>query len=95
MIHISPESGRNDNIYGDEEYYRDNLGVEAVDVYDVIFAIDAGTSTQDGISHHEWIRRICEGDEITKIMQHIIKNRHNPAFAEIMNEIETAVEGWL
>ena len=94
-MNISPESGRNDNIHGDEQYYRDDLGVEAVDLYDVIFAIDAGTSTQDGISHHEWTNRICQGDEITKIMQHIIKNRHNPAFAEIMNEIETAIDGWL
>ncbi len=93
MIHISPESGRNDSVHGDEHYYRDE--VEAVDVYDVIFAIDASTSTQDGISHHEWIQRICQGDEITKIMQHIIKDRHNPAFSEIMNEIEIAVEGWL
>jgi hypothetical protein len=47
------------------------------------------------MSHHEWIGRICEGDEITTIMQHIIKNRKNPAFAEIMNEIENAIEGWL
>ena len=94
MIHISPESGRNDNIHGDEQY-RDNLGAEAVDLYDVIFAIEAGTSTHDGHSLHDWIKRICEGDEITTIIRHIVKNRHNPAFAEIMNEIEIAVEGWL
>lgn len=92
-MNISSESGRNDNVHGDEHYYLDEI--EAVDVYDVIFAIDASKSTQDGISHHQWIQRICDGDEITKIMQHIIKNRHNPAFAEIMNEIETAIEGWL
>lgn len=92
-MNISSESGRNDNVHGDEHYYRDEI--EAVDVYDVIFAIEAGKSTHDGISHHQWIQRICDGDEITKIMQHIIKNRHNPAFSEIMNEIETAIEGWL
>jgi hypothetical protein len=28
-------------------------------------------------------------------MQRIIKDRHNPAFAEIMNDIEAAIEGWL
>jgi len=94
MIHISHESGRNDNIHGDEQY-REHLGAEAIDVYDVISAIESSTSTHDGMSHHEWIQRICAGDEITKIMQHIIKNRHNYAFAEIMNEIETAIEGWL
>jgi len=94
MIHISPESGRNDNIHGDEQY-REHLGAEAVDLYDVIFAIEKGASTHDGYSHHDWIKRICEGDEITTIMQHIIKNRANPAFAEIMNQVEAAIEGWL
>ena len=93
-MHISPESGRNDNIHGDENY-REHLGAEAVDLYDVIFAIEKGTSTHDATSHHEWIKRICDGDEITMIMQHIIKNRHNYAFAEIMNDIEAAIEGWL
>ena len=94
MIHISPESGRFDNVHGDEEYC-EHLGAEVVDVYDVIFAIEKGASTHDGHSHHDWIRRICEGDEITSIMQRIIKDRHNPAFAEIMNDIEAAIEGWL
>jgi hypothetical protein len=94
MIHISPESGRNDNIHGDEQY-REHLGAEAVDLYDVIFAIEKGASTHDGHSYHDWIKRICEGDEITIIMQEIIKNRANPAFAEIMNQVEAAIEGWL
>jgi hypothetical protein len=93
-MYANPEAGRNDNIHGDEQY-RDHLGAEAVDLYDVIFAIEKGASTHDGMSHHEWIGRICEGDEITTIMQHIIKNRKNPAFAEIMNEIEIAIDGWL
>jgi hypothetical protein len=94
MIHISPESGRNDNIHGDEQY-REHLGAEAVDLYDVIFAIEKGASTHDGHSYHDWIKRICEGDEITIIMQEIIKNRANPAFAKIMNQVESAIEGWL
>jgi hypothetical protein len=93
-MYTSPEAGRNDNIHGDEQY-REHLGAERVDLYDVIFAIEKGASTHDGMSHHEWIGRICEGDEITTIMQNIIKNRKNPAFAEIMNEIEIAIEGWL
>jgi hypothetical protein len=93
-MYANPEAGRNDNIHGDEQY-REHLGAERVDLYDVIFAIEKGASTHDGMSHHEWIGRICEGDEITTIMQHIIKNRKNPAFAEIMNEIEIAIEGWL
>ena len=93
-MYANPEAGRNDNIHGDEQY-REHLGAERVDLYDVIFAIEKGASTHDGMSHHEWIGRICEGDEITTIIQHIIKNRKNPAFAEIMNEIEIAIEGWL
>lgn len=88
-----PEAGRNDHIHGDE--YREHLGAEKVDLFDVIFAIRDGASTHDGMSHHEWIRKICDGDEITTIIRHIVKNRHKPEFAELMNEIEIAVEGWL
>ena len=83
--------GRHDHVHGDEDYQ----DAEAIDLYDVIFAIEKGTSTQDGTSHHEWIKRICQGDEITNIIKHIIKNRHNHAFAEIMNAVESAIEGYL
>jgi hypothetical protein len=86
-----PDAGRNDHIHGDENY-RD---AEPVDLYDVIFAIDKGASTHDGLSHYDWIRRICDGDEIVTIIQHIIKNRHKPEFGEIMNELEISIEGWL
>ena len=88
-----PEAGRNDHIHGDE--YREHLGAEKVDLFDVIFAIRDGASTHDGMSHHEWIRKICDGDEITTIIRHIVKNRHKPEFAELINEIEAAIEGWL
>jgi hypothetical protein len=86
-------NGRNDHIHGDEipeGYYLVKL-----DVFDVINCIEKGTSTAELTSHHEWIKRICAGDEITIIMQEIIKNRHNPAFAEIMNNVEAAIEGHL
>jgi hypothetical protein len=85
------QAGRYDNLHGDEDYQ----DAEPLDMYDVIFAIEAETSTSDGMSHHQWIKRICAGDEITNIMQHIIKNRHKKEYAEIMNEIEIAIEGWL
>jgi hypothetical protein len=87
------EAGSNDHIHGDERYYKRQT--PAVDMYDVIWAIESDTGTHDGMSHYEWTKRICEGDEIFKIMQLIVKNRRNPAFAEIMNEVETAIEGWL
>ena len=86
-----PEAGRNDNIHGDENY-RD---AEPIDFYDVIFAIRDGASTHDGHSHHDWIRRICESDEITMIIRHIVINRHKRDFADIMNNIEAAIQGWL
>jgi hypothetical protein len=93
MTNFNAWPGLNDHIHGDER--REHLGAERVDLYDVLGAIEAGASTHDGMSHYEWTKRICECDEITSIMQHIVKNRHNPAFAEIMNEIEAGIEGWL
>jgi hypothetical protein len=93
MTNFNAWPGLNDNIHGDER--REHLGAERVDLYDVLGAIETGTSTHDGHSHHDWINRICECDEITTIMRHIVKNRHNPAYAEIMSQIEIAIEGWL
>ena len=86
-------NGRNDNIHGDE--IPDGYYLVKIDSYDVIKAIEYGTSTADLTSHHEWIKRICDTDQITIIMQEIIKNRHKPAFAEIMNNVEAAIEGYL
>ena len=86
--------GRNDGVHGDE-HYRDHLGAEAIDFIDVLRAIEASTGTHDGTYYHEWITRICAGDEITTIIKHIVKNRHKPEFAELMTEIELAIEGWL
>ena len=85
------KEGRHDHIHGDEDYQ----DAEAIDLYDVIFAIEKGGSTTDGTSHHEWIKRICSGDEITTIVTRIVKNRHQKEYAEVMNEIEIAIEGWL
>ena len=84
-------NGRHDHIHGDEDYQ----DAEAIDLYDVIHCIEKGTSTAELTSHHEWIKRICDTDQITMIMQEIIKNRHKPEFAEIMNNVEAAIEGYL
>jgi hypothetical protein len=93
-MHISHESGRYDHLHGDEEY-RDHLGAEAIDYIDVLRAIEAETGTHDGMHYYHWCQRIAESDEMTTIIKHIVKNRHKPEFAEIMNEIELAIEGWL
>jgi len=83
--------GRNDHIHGDEGY-RD---AEAIDVIDVLFAIDAETGTADGRHHYYWCQRIAESDEMTDIIKHIVKNRHKPEFAELINLVELGIEGWL
>jgi hypothetical protein len=90
-MYVHPDTGRNDHIHGDENYF----DAPVLDFYDVVYAIEDGTATGDGTSHHDWIKRICSGDEITVIMQHIVAHRDNPAFAKLMSQIETAVEGWL
>jgi hypothetical protein len=94
MNNFNAWPGLNDHIHGDE-HYRDYLGPEAIDQIDVILAIDSGTATNDGMSHYEWCKRIAESDEMYSIIKRIVKNRHNPAFAELANDIELAIEGWL
>ncbi len=93
-MHISHESGRYDHLHGDEEY-RDYLGPEAIDYIDVLLAIEAETGTHDGMHYYHWCTRIAESDEMTEIIKHIVKNRKNPAFAELINNVELAIEGWL
>lgn len=92
-MYAHPDAGRYDHIHGDE--YREHLGAEAIDLFDVLFAIEGGTSTNDGMSYYEWCRRIAECDEYIDIIQRIVKNRHNPAYAELINDVEAAIEGWL
>jgi hypothetical protein len=87
-------AGRNDNVHGDEGY-RDYLGPEAIDVIDVVLAIEAETGTHDGTHYYHWCKRVAESDEIIEIIKKIVKNRHNPAFAELINDVEAAIEGWL
>lgn len=90
-MHVHPDTGRNDHIHGDENYF----DASDLDFFDVVHAIENSTATDDGTNYHNWIKRICSGDEITVIMQHIIANRDKPEFATLMTQIETAVEGWL
>lgn len=85
--------GLNDRIHGDE--YREHLGAEAIDYIDVLRAIETSTSTNDGMSYYEWCQRIAECDEFVEIIKRIVKNRHNPAYAELINDVESAIEGWL
>lgn len=93
-MRVHENTGRNDHIHGDEEY-REHLGAESVDVIDVILAIDAETGTHDNMHYYHWCRRVAESDEIIDIIKRIVKNRRNPAYAELINDVEAAIEGWL
>ena len=86
--------GSNDHIHGDEDY-RDHLGAEDIDYIDVLNSIESQTSKQYGMHYYHCCTRIAESDEMTEIIKHIVKNRKNPAFAELINNIELAIEGWL
>ena len=93
MTNFNAWPGLNDRIHGDE--YREHLGAEAIDYIDVLRAIETSTSTPDGMSYYEWCQRIAECDEFVEIIKRIVKNRHNPAYAELINDVESAIEGWL
>tara|TARA_R110000868_G_scaffold226220_1_gene478806 strand:- start:320 stop:598 length:279 start_codon:yes stop_codon:yes gene_type:complete len=81
-----------DHLHGDEAY---NQPAVEVNLEDVINAIAMGESTEDGMSHHDWIKRACAGDAITNIMQHICCNIDDPKYRFITDQLKQELEGWL
>ena len=89
-MHISPESGRNDNVHGDEHYY-DYLGaVKDQNVDDVIKTIASG-----GSGAYDWIKLLQEGDIFYHLVVILCKNKNKPEYSEMLKELKIEIEGWI
>jgi len=72
---------------------RFDLNVQSAgDVMDVIqfYGID-----KDGLHWLDWFKRIQGGDALHNIVMLIVRNRHDPKYAELVKELEDEIEGWL
>lgn len=64
-------------------------------VKDIMDVIEHRTLDDDGLSWVEWHKRLESGDALYNIVQKLLKNRNNPHYADLIEEIEAEIEGWL
>lgn len=72
---------------------RFNLNTQSVaDVMDVIqfCGID-----KDGMHWMDWYNRIKTGDAFYNITMILVRDRKNPHFAELIDQLDAEIEGWL
>jgi calcineurin-like phosphoesterase family protein len=89
-MHISHESGRYDDIHGDEHYY-DYLGAikdqNVDDVLKIIADNDSGA--------YDWIKLLADTDALYHLVVIISKGRNKPEYRELLEALKTEIEGWL
>ena len=72
---------------------RFNLNTQSVsDVMDVLqfCGID-----KDGMHWMDWYNRIKTGDAFYNITMILLRDRKNPHFAELIDQLDAEIEGWL
>jgi calcineurin-like phosphoesterase family protein len=89
-MHISHESGRYDDVHGDEHYY-DYLGAikdqNVDDVLKIIADNDSGA--------YDWIKLLADTDALYHLVVIISKGRNKPEYRELLEALKTEIEGWL
>lgn len=89
-MHISPESGRNDSIHGDEHYY-DYLSAIEDQTTDDVLEIIATNST----GAYDWIKLLSESDALYHLVVILSKGRNKPEYAELLDALKNEIKGWL
>lgn len=89
-MHISHESGRYDDVHGDEHYY-DYLGAikdqNVDDVLKIIADNDSGA--------YDWIKLLADTDALYHLAIILAKGRNKPEYRELLEALKTEIEGWL
>jgi len=72
---------------------RFNLNTQTAD--EVMDVIEHSGIDQDGIHWLDWFERIEGGDALYNIVMILVKNRKDPKYKELVEELEAEIEGWL
>jgi hypothetical protein len=72
---------------------RFNLNTNTVD--DVMDVIQFSGIDKDGLHWMDWYKRIQSGDALYNITMIIVRNRKDPQFAELIDQLNAEIEGWL
>lgn len=62
---------------------------------DVMNVIQFHGIDKDGLDWLSWYKRIASGDALHNIVMILVRNRQDPKYAELVNELEAEIEGWL
>jgi hypothetical protein len=84
--------GRNDNVHGDEQYLTARPEITADDILEVI-AVNGADAC--GVTAREWIKQLAATDALYHLLVIVSKNRHNPAFNQLIDAVKTEIEGFL
>ena len=72
---------------------RFNLDTQTAD--EVMDVIQHSGIDKDGIHWLDWFERIEGGDALFNIVTILVKNRKDPKYKELVEELEAEIEGWL
>jgi hypothetical protein len=89
-MHISPESGRNDHIHGDEHYYDYLSAVKDQTVDDVVSII-----ADNGSGAYDWIKLLADTDALYHLVVIVSKGRNKPEYSELLKALKIEIEGFL
>ena len=89
-MQVSPDSGRYDNLHGDEDYFE-----EKEPTFEEVIQCIVDESSIGSYSYIDWIKRATIDDSIINIMQHICKNIDKPEFKFFYDELKISIEAHL
>lgn len=89
-MYISPESGCNDHIHGDEHYYDYLIAVKDQSVDDVVRIIADNKS-----GAYDWIKLLDDTDAFYHLVIILCKGRDKPEYREMMKALKIEIEGFL
>ena len=65
------------------------------DANDVMDVIQFHGIDKDGLDWLSWYKRIASGDALHNIVMVLVRNRTDPKYKELIEELEAEIEGWL
>ena len=65
------------------------------DANDVMDVIQFSGIDKDGLHWMDWYKRIQSGDALYNITMILVRNRKDPHFAELIDQLDAEIGGWL
>jgi hypothetical protein len=87
---ITPYQIQVHNMTDEERFYLDTQTVD-----EVMNVIEFNGIDKDGLHWLDWFKRIERGDAFYNITLILIKNRKDQKYAELIEQLEAEIEGWL